>query len=57
MDASGNSATSKSMCAKALQDTLRELRELAPAARKEDAIDQLAKQRAKRRSGGAKATG
>jgi hypothetical protein len=40
-----NSATSKSMCAKALLDTLNRLRELSPPVRVEDDLD---RQRAKR---------
>jgi hypothetical protein len=50
MDGGENSATSKSMCAKALLDTMDRLRELAPAVRQEDAIDQLAKKRQQRRA-------
>lgn len=56
MDSSENSATSKSMCAKGLQEALRELRDLAPAERQEDEIDQIAKQREKRRARSTKAT-
>lgn len=55
MDNSGNSATSKSMCAKSLQEAMRELRDLAPVERKKDNIDQLAAKRAKRRAGVPKA--
>lgn len=45
-----NSATSKSMCAKALMEAMATLRELAPPAEKKDAIDELAAERKKRRS-------
>jgi hypothetical protein len=45
-----NSATSKSMCAKALQDALRELRGLAPAEVKADGIDEINAQRERRRA-------
>jgi hypothetical protein len=44
------SATSKSMCAGKLIDALKMLRELKPAGAKRDAIDDLTKRRAKRRS-------
>lgn len=46
-----NSATSKSMCAKALADGMRQLRELAPPVKEADAIDDLADRRAKRLAG------
>lgn len=45
-----NSATSKSMCHKALQDAMRELRELAPPAEERDELDDLAARRVARRS-------
>lgn len=48
MDSSENSATSKSMCAGRLLDTLDRLRELAPREREKDALDDLAARRAKR---------
>ena len=48
-----NSATSKSACAKALQDALRELRELAPAEEAKDGVDEIAEQRARRRGSAA----
>lgn len=51
IDRSGNSATSKSMCAKALQDVLRELRSLAPAEEEHDEIDELEAQRRRRIAG------
>lgn len=43
-----NSATSKSMCAKALNETMDRLRELAPPERKKDGIDELSARRTKR---------
>jgi hypothetical protein len=43
-----NSATSKSMCAKALVDVLRELRALAPAKPEEDEVERARKRRADR---------
>jgi hypothetical protein len=52
-----SSTTSKSMCAGRLQDALRELRELAPPEEVKDGVDEIADQRAKRRSGGATAKG
>ena len=45
-----NSATAKSMCARALREALRELRELAPAEEVKDGIDKIAEQAAKRRA-------
>jgi hypothetical protein len=51
MDA-GNSATSKSMCARALVETLEKLESMAPAAPTADAIDQLAAKREKRKAAG-----
>jgi len=50
-----NSATSKSMCAKALNDTLDRLRELAPPAKEADSLDELQARRAARK-GDAKAS-
>jgi hypothetical protein len=44
-----NSATSKSMCAREMRDTLDRLRELAPEEEREDAVDDLQAQRQKRR--------
>ncbi|MEJ7783405.1 MAG: hypothetical protein WKF96_01290 [Solirubrobacteraceae bacterium] len=52
IDKPRNSATSKSMCARALADTLRELRELAPAKKEDDAIDKLSAGRVLRLAGG-----
>jgi hypothetical protein len=45
------SATSKSMCAKALVDVMRELRALAPAEKENDGLDDLAARRRKRIAG------
>jgi hypothetical protein len=45
-----NSATSKSMCAKALIDVMRELRALAPPKREADRLDDLTARREARRS-------
>lgn len=44
----GNSATSKSMCAKVLMDVLREIRAQAPPKRQEDRVDEIAKRRQER---------
>ena len=46
-----NSATSKSMCAKALLDITDRLRELAPAEAERDELDDLARRRAARIAG------
>lgn len=45
-----NSATSKSMCARALMDALEQLRALAPPRKESDGIDRIAAQRQKRRA-------
>lgn len=45
-----NSATSKSMCARELRETMSKLRELAPPAEEEDGIDELSARRAERRT-------
>lgn len=45
-----NSATSKSMCARALNETMDRLRELAPQKAERDGIDELARKRDTRRS-------
>lgn len=50
LDSPRNSATSKSMCARALSETLDRLRELAPPKRTKDGIDDLATKRASRRA-------
>lgn len=57
LDDTGNSATSKSMCARSLLDTLDRLRELAPDKKEDDALDELRSRRAARLAGGAKAAG
>lgn len=49
MDSPSNSATSKSMCAKALKETMDRLWELAPPKKERDGLDDLAARRAKRR--------
>ncbi len=46
-----NSATSKSMCAKALVDVLREIRSLAPLPRETDELSDLRERREKRIAG------
>jgi thioredoxin-like negative regulator of GroEL len=56
MDAPGNSATSKSMCAKAHSDIVARLAEMAPPKREEDRIDELGARRATRRSKGVAGT-
>jgi len=48
-----NSATSKSMCARALAECLERLWDQAPPAEESDGVDDLAKRRAKRRSASA----
>ena len=48
LDNAGNSATSKAMCAKALNDTLERLRELAPPEETKDNLDDLSARRAAR---------
>jgi uncharacterized tellurite resistance protein B-like protein len=50
---SQTSATSKSMCARALLETLDRLRELAPAEHKVDRLDELATRRTARLARGA----
>jgi hypothetical protein len=45
-----NSATSKSMCAKALIDTMRELRAVSPPKMEADGLDDLTARREARRS-------
>jgi hypothetical protein len=55
LDDPGNSATSKSMCAKSLQDILGQLRALAPPVLSSDGLDDIQAQRAKRRGVAARA--
>lgn len=52
MDDAGNSATSKSMCARALLDTLDRMRELMPIAEEADELDELVARGDTKRSGG-----
>ena len=49
-----NSATSKSMCAKALNETMAMIRELAPAKQERDALDEIAERRSRRRAAASK---
>jgi hypothetical protein len=49
MDSPNNSATSKSMCAKELRETMATLRGLAPPAEKPDRLDDLSARRVQRR--------
>lgn len=51
LDDRSNSATSRSMCAKALVDTLDRLWELAPAKDEGSKLDDLSARRAARRAG------
>lgn len=53
MDDSGTSATAKSMCARALQDHLTQLRELAPPQEEETELDRRRQARAARQRGAA----
>jgi hypothetical protein len=55
LDDPGNSATSKSMCARALREAMDRLRELAPPESVEDRLDDLGARRAKRLAGRAAA--
>lgn len=48
LDSGENSATSKAACARALAEALDRLRELVPVAPESDALDELAKARARR---------
>jgi hypothetical protein len=57
LDSPKNSATSKSMCAKALLDGLDRLHAQLPVAEEQDAVDDLAARRARRLAGGAGAEG
>lgn len=50
LDSPSNSATSKSMCAKALREVMDRLRELAPPEERTDRIDELNARRASRRA-------
>jgi hypothetical protein len=55
IDTGSNSATSKSMCAKALQDALRELRELAPPEEKKGELHDIKSGRSLRLAPGSSA--
>lgn len=57
VDAPTNSATSKSMCASQLRETLDRLRELTPPAEEADELDDLARRRESRRAGASAPTG
>lgn len=48
LDEPKNSATSKAMCAKALAENLERLRELTPAEKENDKLDELSARRSKR---------
>lgn len=48
LDNTAASATSKSMCAKALNETMAQLRERAPAEKAGDALDELTRRREER---------
>lgn len=50
LDYPWNSATSKSMCARALTETMDRLRELAPPEKEKDGVDDLERKRAERRA-------
>jgi hypothetical protein len=50
LDDPGNSATSKSMCSKALLDVMNRLAELAPPVREADRLDEVKAARARRRA-------
>ncbi len=52
IDNSSNSATSKSMCAGQLRETLEQLRAMAPADEEDDELDDLTRRRAVRLAGG-----
>jgi hypothetical protein len=52
-----NSATSKAMCSKSLNDTLATLRALAPEKKKDDTVDEIGDKRAERLARKAAATG
>jgi len=51
LDSSKNSATSKSMCAKAMYDALDRLYELAPDTQEADGVDEISRKRQERISG------
>lgn len=49
LDCAENSATSKSMCARALRETMDRLQELAPPKAERDRIDEVSDRRERRR--------
>lgn len=49
LDDPDNSATSKSMCARALNETMREIRDLCPPEREVTRVDEIREQYEKRR--------
>lgn len=51
LDDPENSATSKSMCAKALNETMEKLLALAPVEEEKDGLDELTSRREQRRGG------
>lgn len=51
IDSEGNSATSKSMCVRALLEAMAELRAQLPAERERDGVDDLSSRRQRRRAG------
>lgn len=51
LDDPGNSATSKSMCMKALMDAMDHLRALSPVVEEADGLDEIAARRARRLGG------
>lgn len=53
LDDPANSATSKSLCAKELRETMATLRHLLPAETEDDSVDELRDRRERRRAGGA----
>lgn len=53
LDSATNSATSKSMIARELREHMDRLRELAPPMEEADGVDELAKQRERRRGSAA----
>ena len=50
LDSKGNSATSKSMCARALREVMDRVRELCPPVEKGDLVDELGSRRSARRA-------
>lgn len=50
VDRPGNSATSKSLCARCVVDAMERLREMAPPVALDDAVDDLASRRSERQA-------